>query len=64
MSYPFANEDQDLPISCQPYRRIIMPDIRGRKEGNPIRTRPRSLKTDSPQEFGQNILEEETPPRP
>ena len=37
-----------------------MPDIRGRKDSNPVRTRPRPTKSDSPSEFGQDILDNET----
>jgi transcription termination factor Rho len=37
-----------------------MPDIRGRKDGNPSRPRPRPAKPDAPSAFGQDILEDET----
>ena len=36
-----------------------MPDIRGRKDANPVRPRPQSPPTDPPSEFGRNILENE-----
>lgn len=39
-----------------------MPDIRGRKDGNPTRTRPRPDNPDVPAEFGQDILDDETTP--
>src|ERR1700722_532159 len=36
-----------------------MPDIRGRRDSNPVRPRPHPVKTDSPQAFGQNILDDD-----
>src|SRR5262249_15402927 len=40
------------------------PDIRGRKDGNPTRTRPRPAKSEAPSEFGADILDDETHPDP
>jgi transcription termination factor Rho len=37
-----------------------MPEIRGRKDGNPTRSRPRPTKPNAPTEFGDNILDDET----
>src|SRR5262249_41816560 len=39
-----------------------MPDIRGRKDGAPTRTRPRPNKSDAPSEFGSDILDDEAAP--
>jgi transcription termination factor Rho len=39
-----------------------MPDIRGRKDANPTRPRPRPANPDVPTEFGQNILDDERIP--
>src|ERR1700674_2061227 len=38
-----------------------MPDSRGRKDGNPTRTRPRPAKSDAPSEFGADILDDDKP---
>src|SRR6516165_890287 len=61
MSCPLAGEEQDLPISCQlTGGGLSMPEIRGRKDGNPTRSRPRPTKPNAPTEFGDNILDDET----
>ena len=39
-----------------------MPDYRGRKEGHPVRTRPRPPKQDQQSEFGADILDDEHNP--
>jgi transcription termination factor Rho len=39
-----------------------MPDIRGRKDGAPTRTRPRPAKSETPSEFGSDILDDEAAP--
>ncbi len=38
-----------------------MPEAKGRREANPLRSRPRTRADGSPAEFGENILEPETP---
>ena len=41
-----------------------MPDIKGRKDTNPIRPRPRAAKPDAPpSQFGQDLLDDETAKR-
>ena len=40
-----------------------MPDIKGRKDATPMRTRPRPAKPEAPGGFGQDILDEEPPAR-
>ena len=39
-----------------------MPEIRGRKDGNPTRSRPRPAKPEAPTEFGEEILDDGTTP--
>src|SRR5437870_5027394 len=41
-----------------------MPDSRGRKDGNPTRTRPRPARSDAPSEFGADILDDDKPAAP
>src|SRR5438105_6400182 len=50
-----------LPVPCQLRRRNAMPDIKGRREANPARPRPRPASERAPEEFGKDILDEEKP---
>src|SRR6266498_2453171 len=68
MSCSLAREEQNLQSRASTLGGLSMPDFRGRKEGNPVRTRPRPSKPDAPPDFRDNILDEETtataaPPR-
>src|SRR5438552_17505031 len=50
-----------LPVPCQLRRRNAMPDIKGRREANPARPRPRPASERAPEEFEKDILDEEKP---